>query len=72
MAGVGVEGEGAQEVAAHSALDLVETAGGLLDPLEGEGLGEAFEFGAEVGVAEEFGGAGLKEEDVFEEEGEGA
>ena len=53
-------------------MDLVEASGGLLDPVEGEGLGEAFEFGAEVGVAEEFGGAGVEEEEVFEEEGEGA
>src|SRR5882762_2530520 len=40
--------------------------------MEGEGLGEAFKFGTEVGVAEEFGGAGVEEEEVFEDEGEGA
>ncbi len=34
--------------------------------------GEALEFGAEVGVADEFGGAGVEEEQVFEDEGEGA
>ncbi len=72
MAGKGVEGERAEEVAAHSALDLVEASGGLFDPVEGEGLGKTVDFGAKVGVAEEFGGAGLEEEDVFEEEGEGA
>jgi hypothetical protein len=72
LAGEGVEGERAEEVAAHSALDLVEGTGGLFDPVEGEGLGETIDFGAEVGVAEEFRGAGLEEEDVFEEEGEGS
>ena len=44
----------------------------MFDPLEREGLGEAVQFGAEVGVAEELGGAGLEEEDVFEQEGQGA
>jgi len=34
LGGEDVEGEGADQVAAHSGVDLVETAGGLLDPLE--------------------------------------
>ena len=72
LAGEGVEGEGAEEVAAHAALDLVEAAGGVFDPGEGEGVVEAIELGAEVGVADEFGGAGVEEEEVFEEEREGA
>lgn len=53
-------------------MDCVEAAGGVFDGGEGEGGGEAFEFGADVGVAEEFGGAGFEEEEVFEEEGGGA
>ena len=50
--GEGVEGEAAEEVAAHAGVDLIETTGGGFDPLKGEGLREAFELGADVGVAE--------------------
>lgn len=53
-------------------MDLVEASGGVFDPLEGDGLSDLFQIGAEVGVAEEFGCAGLEEEDVFEEERESA
>ena len=70
MAGEGVEGEAAEEIATEAALDLVEGAGGLFDPVEAEGLAEAVELGAEVCVAEEFGGAGAEKEEVFEEERE--
>ncbi len=42
------------------------------DPGEGEGGGEAVELGAEVGVAEEIGGAGVEQEKVFEEKRESA
>lgn len=69
LAREGVEREAAEKVATHAALHLVEAAGGLFDPLEGEGLDKALEFGAKVGVAEKLGGAGLEEEDVFEQEG---
>ena len=72
MGGEGVEGEGAEEVAAEAGVDLVEGVAGAFDPGEGEGGGEAVELGAEVGVADEFGGAGVEEEQVFEEEREGA
>ena len=70
--GESVEAEGAEEVAAHSALDGVEASDGRLDPVEADGVGEALEVGFFVDIAETLGGAGLEEEDVFEEAGEGA
>ena len=72
LSGEGVEGEVAKEIAAHTALDLVEAAGGGFDPLETEDGIEAVEFWAEVGVADEFGGAGAEEQEIFEEEREAA
>ncbi|WP_433983224.1 hypothetical protein [Tunturiibacter empetritectus] len=72
LAGEGVEGEAAKEVAAQSALYLVESAGGGFDPSEAEGAAEAVEFGAQVGVADELGSACAEEEEIFEEEGEAA
>jgi hypothetical protein len=45
---------------------------GRFDPGEAEGVVEAVEFGAKVGVADEFGSACAEEEKVFEEEGERA
>lgn len=72
MGGEGVEGEGAEEVAAEARVDLVDGVGGSLDEGEGEGGGEAVELGADVDVADELGGAGVEEEQVFKEEGEGA
>jgi hypothetical protein len=39
---------------------------------KGEGGGEAVELGAEVDVAQELGGAGVEEEEVFEQQREGA
>ena len=72
MGGEGVEGEGAEEVAAEAGVDLVEGVAGAFDPGEGEGGGEAFELGAEVDVAEEFGGPGVEQEEVFEQQREGA
>ena len=68
LGGEGVEGEGAEEIAAEAGLDLVGGVAGAFDPGEGEGLGEALEFGAEVDVAEEFGGPGVEQEQVFEQE----
>ena len=53
-------------------MDLVEGVAGRLDPGEGEGGGEAVKLGAEVGVAQEFGRAGVEQEKVFEEKCEGA
>src|SRR5437879_10061461 len=72
LGGEGVEREVAQEVAAHAGVDLDEAAAGLLDPGEGDGGGEAFEFGAQVGVAQHLGGAALEQEEVFEDERVGA
>ena len=70
--GEGVEREGAEEVTAHAALDGVHGADGLFDPVEGEGVGEALEVGSLVDVADAIGCAGLQEEDVLEQAGEGA
>ncbi len=70
--GHGVEGEGAEEVAAHALFDLDEGAGGAVDPVDGEALGEAVEFGGEVEVADEGGGSGDDEEQIFNEAAEGA
>ena len=53
-------------------MDLVEGVAGGFDPGERECCGEAVELGAEVGVAQEFGRAGVEQEEVFEEQGEGA
>ncbi len=72
MGGEGVEREGAEEVAAEAGLDLVDGLAGALDPGEGEGGGEAVEFGAEVDVAEQFGSSSVEQEEVFEEERKGA
>jgi hypothetical protein len=68
----GVEGERPEEIATHPALNLIETAGGVFDPLKGEEGVEAFEFGAEVGVAEELGCARAQEKKVFEKKRERA
>jgi len=68
----GVEAQRAQQVTAHAALDGVHGPDGLFDPFEGEGVGEALEVGALVDVAEAVGSAGLQEEDVLEQAGEGA
>ena len=65
LGGVGVEGERPEKVAAHSALHLIEAAGGVFDPLEAEYGVEAVELGAEVGVAKELGCAGAEEEQVL-------
>ncbi len=46
--------------------------GGAFDPGEGGELRETVELRAKVDVAEEFGGSGFDQEEVFEEEGEGA
>ena len=70
--GEGVEAEPPEEVAAHATLDAVEAADGALDPVEGDGVGEALEVGTFVDVADAIGGAALQEKDVFEEAGEGA
>jgi len=43
--GHGVEGEGAEEVAAHALLDLGEGSGGSVDPIDGDALAEAFQLG---------------------------
>jgi hypothetical protein len=72
LGGEGVEGEGAEEVAAQAGVDLVEGVTGRFDPGEGEGGGQAVELGAEVGVADEFGRAAVEQEKVFEQEREGA
>ena len=51
---------------------LAESAAGVagaFDPGEGKGLGEAFEFGANVGVAEQFGCACVEEEEILEQKG---
>ena len=72
LSGEGVEREGAEEVAAEAGVDLVEGVTGAFDPCEGKGSGEPFELGAEINVAEEFGGPGVEQEKVFEEQREGA
>ena len=72
LGGEGVEGEGAEEVAAEAGVDLIEGVAGAFDPGEGEGGGEAFELGAEVGVADQFGGSGVEQEQVFEQQRQGA
>jgi hypothetical protein len=72
LGGEGVEGERAEEVAAEAGVDLVEGVAGALDPFERKGGGEAVELGTDVDVTEELGGAGVEQEEVFEEEREGA
>ena len=58
----------AEEVAAHSALYLVEVAGGVFNPGKVEDGVEALELGVDVRVAEKLGGACAEEEKVFEQE----
>ena len=70
--GHGVEGEGAKEIAPHALFDLDEGAGGAIDPVDREALGEVVEFGGEVEVADEGGGSGDDEEEIFNEAAEGA
>lgn len=70
--GEGVEREVTQEVATHPGVDLIEATAGLLDPLEGQSAGEAIEFGADVGVAEELRSARVEEQEIFKQKGEGA
>src|SRR5437868_6103603 len=72
LAGEGVERQAAEEVAPEATLHLIEAARGVFDPREVEHGVEALQFLADIGVAEEFGGAGAEEEKVFEEEREGA
>src|ERR1039458_7450059 len=72
LGGEGVEREGAEEVAAEAGLDLVEGVAGAFDPGERQGSGEALEFGAQVDVAEKSGRAGVEQQQVFEQQREGA
>ena len=69
--GHGIEGEGAEEVAAHALLHLDEGAGGSIDPVDGEALGEAVKVGGEIEVADEGGSSCNDEEKVFNEAAEG-
>jgi len=50
--GHGVERERTQEIAAHALLDLNEGASGVVDPFDGEALGETRELGGNVDVAD--------------------
>ena len=70
--GHGVEREGAEEVAAHALLDLDESAGGRVDPVHIQVLGEAVEFRGEVDVADKLRRAGEDQKQVFEEAPRGA
>lgn len=70
--GEGVEGEGAEEVAAHAGFDLAEAAGGGIDPFKGHRGGEGGELVLEVDVADEVWSVRLEEEQVFEEGSGGA
>ena len=70
--GEAVEGEVAEEVAAESGPDLVERVGRAFYPGESGELGETVEIGAEIDVADELGRSGFDQEEVFEEESEGA
>ena len=70
--GEGVEADVAEEVAAEAGLDGVEATDGGFYPSEVEGVGEAFEFGADVDVANAVWCVALKEQDVFEDAGERA
>src|SRR3974390_609377 len=63
----GVEGEGAQEVAAHAAFDFGEAIGGGGDPIEVGGLCEFLKFALDVGVANEFGGLGVQGKQVLKQ-----
>ena len=67
-----VERQGAEEVAAHALLDLGEGAGGGIDPVDGQILRQAVEFGGEVEVADELRRAGVDEEQVFKQAAQGA
>jgi len=70
--GHGVDGEGAEEVAAHAAFDIVESARGAVDPVDGETFGKMGELGRDVEVADQGGRAGDEEQKVFEETAERA
>ena len=72
LGGEGVQREVAQQVAAHAAVDLVEAAAGVFDPGEGDRGGETLEVGTEIDVADQLRGSGEQEQQVFEEQGEGA
>src|ERR1035441_1394174 len=70
--GHGVEGERAEQVAAHALLHLDEGAGGRGDPVDAEALSQAGEFAFEVDIADELGRSGDHQEQIFNEAAEGA
>ncbi len=72
LRGEAIEGEGAEQIAAHAGFDLAETAGGGLDPVEADSRGHGGELALEIDVADELRGFGFEEEKVFEEGGGGA
>jgi hypothetical protein len=53
--GHGVQGERAEQVAAHALLHLDEGAGGSIDPVHGQALGQALQIGGQIEVADEAG-----------------
>src|ERR1035437_2003684 len=72
LGGEGVERERTEQVAADARGHLVDGGAGALNPSEGQSLSEAVELGTQVNVAQEFGGAGFEQEEVFEDQREGA
>ena len=67
-----VEGEGAEQVAAHAGFYGAQAAGGGFDPVEGYRRGHSGQLFLEIDVADEVRGFGFEEEQVFEEGGSGA
>ena len=70
--GEGVERERAEQVATQAGVDLVEGVAGALDPGEGQRGGQAAELGAEIDVAHQFRRSGVEQEQIFEQQREGA
>ena len=70
--GHGVDGEGAEQVAAHALLHLNEGAGGIVNPIDRQVLGHAAELGGEVDVADEVRRAGNNQQQILKQAAGGA
>jgi hypothetical protein len=68
----GINGEGAEEIAAHALLGGDKSAGSLVKPVDIEAAGHALKLGGHVEVADELRGAGGDEKQIFDEAAEGA
>jgi hypothetical protein len=67
-----VQRERAQQISAQARLDLIEQMAGALDPGERQSGGEALELAAQIDIAQQFGSAGIEQQQVFKQQREGA